>query len=55
MTELDVASSRPVCSKVDLCRYRRLGLSVEEVVEVTMKLNTLRALGINLKIEGDSQ
>lgn len=53
MTELDVASSRPVCSRAELRRYRRLGLSVEEVVEVTMKLNTLRALGINLKIEGN--
>ena len=52
MTELDLTSSKPVCTRGDLLRYRRLGLSVEEVVEVTMKLNTLRALGINLKIEG---
>ena len=32
-------------------RYRRLGLSVDEVVEVSMKLNSLKNLGFNFKIE----
>ena len=53
MTELDLSSTKPVCTRGELRRYRQLGLSVEEVVEVTMKLNTLKALGINLKIEGE--
>ena len=33
-------------------KYRRLGLTVEEVVEVAMKLNALKSLGIHLNIEG---
>lgn len=32
-------------------RYQKLGLALEEVVEVSMKLNTLKTLGINLQIE----
>ena len=40
----------------DICtswgpRYRRLGLSVDEIVEVSMKLSSLKSLGFNLKIE----
>ena len=30
-------------------------MTVEEVVEVSMKLNTLRALGIHLDIEGKGE
>ena len=54
MTELDLSapnSSRHLCSKDDLRRYRKLGLTPDEVVEVAMKLNALKALGINLRIE----
>ncbi|KAL5503631.1 hypothetical protein EMCRGX_G010609 [Ephydatia muelleri] len=55
MTELDLgtppSSSRQLCTKDDLRRYRKLGLTSEEVVEVAMKLNALKALGINLRIE----
>ena len=54
MTELDLGapnSSRHLCSRDDLRRYRKLGLTPEEVVEVAMKLNALKALGINLRIE----
>ena len=32
-------------------RYRRLGMTVDEVVEVAMKLHALKSLGFSLKIE----
>ena len=52
MTQLDLSDSKPYCTRNDLIKYRRLGLTVEEIVEVAMKLYSLRNLGINLKIEG---
>ena len=51
MTELDLSVAKPMCTKDDLKRYRKLGLTLEEIVEVAMKLNALKGLGINLKIE----
>lgn len=55
MTELDLGTpptnSRHLCTKDDLRRYRKLGLTSEEVVEVALKLNALKSLGINLRIE----
>ena len=52
MTELDLSGAEASCTREDLKRYRRLGLTLEEVVEVSMKLNALKGLGVNLKIEG---
>ena len=52
MTTLDVSEAKACCKRHELKKYRRLGLSVEEVVEVSMKLNALRSLGIHLNIEG---
>ena len=52
MTKLDLMGSKPCCARTDLVKYRRLGLSVEEIVEVAMKLSSLRNLGLNIKIEG---
>lgn len=54
MTQLDLADSKPSCTRSDLMKYRRLGLTVEEIVEVAMKLSALKTLGINLKIEGSA-
>lgn len=34
-----------------VCRYRGLGMTVDEIVEVAMKLHSLKSLGFNLKIE----
>lgn len=51
MTELDLAGAQATCTRDDLKRYRKLGLTLEEIVEVSMKLNALKGLGINLKIE----
>ena len=52
MTQLDLAESKPCCTRNDLTKYQRLGLSVEEIMEVAMKLSSLRHLGLNVKIEG---
>lgn len=52
MTQLDLMESTPCCTHSDLMKYRRLGLEVEEIVEVAMKLSSLRNLGLNIKIEG---
>jgi hypothetical protein len=51
MTELDLHGATPTCCRSDLRKYRRLGLSVDEIVEVSMKLSSLKSLGFNLKIE----
>ena len=52
MTQLDLVESKPHCTHTDLIKYHRLGLTVEEIMEVAMKLSSLRNLGLNLKIEG---
>ena len=52
MTSLDVSQAKACCKRHNLNKYRRLGMSVEEVVEVSMKLNALKALGIHLDIQG---
>ena len=52
MTELDLSGAQASCTREDLKRYRKLGLTLEEIVEVAMKLNALKGLGVNLKIEG---
>ena len=52
MTQLDLTQSVPCCSHTDLIKYHRLGLTIEEIMEVAMKLSSLRCLGLNLKIEG---
>jgi hypothetical protein len=51
-TLLDLVESQPCCARPDLMKYRNLGLEVEEIVEVAMKLSSLRNLGLNIKIEG---
>lgn len=51
-TQLDLLESKPCCARTDLIKYRSLGLEVEEIVEVAMKLSSLRSLGLNIKIEG---
>ena len=55
MTSLDMSDAKPCCKRRELQKYRRLGLSVEEVVEVSMKLNALKGLGIHLGIEGERE
>ncbi len=52
MTRIDITDSRPYCTCSDLVKYQRLGLAVEEIVEVAMKLSSLKTLGIHLRIEG---
>ena len=52
MTQLDLKDSKPSCTHTDLMKYQHLGLTVEEIVEVAMKLSSLKTLGIHLKIEG---
>lgn len=52
MTQLDLSDSKPYFSRDYLMKYYRLGLTIEEVVEVAMKLSFLQDLGINLRIEG---
>lgn len=52
MTQLDLMESKPCCTRKDLRKYKCLGLTVEEIVEVAMKVSSLRNLGISLKIEG---
>lgn len=55
MTSLDISEVKACCKRHDLKKYRRLGMSVEEVVEVSMKLNALKALGIHLSINGEGR
>lgn len=52
LTQLDLTESKPYCTRSDLVKYRHLGLTVEEIVEVAMKLSSLKNLGISLTIEG---
>ena len=55
MTSLDMSKAKACCKRHELFKYRRLGLTVEEVVEVAMKLNALKSLGIHLSIEGEKE
>lgn len=52
MTRLDLAESKPNLTHNDFIKYNRLGLSVEEIVEVDMKLSALRKLGLRVQIDG---
>jgi len=51
-TKLDLSHARPCCHRDQMLRYLDLGLSTEEVVEVSLKLAALQKLGLHLKIEG---
>ena len=52
MTKLDLSHARPCCHRDQMLRYLDMGLTTEEVVELTLKLSALGALGIQLRIEG---
>ena len=55
MTSLDLSSTKACCKRHDLQKFRRLGFTVDEVVEVAVKLNALRSMGVHLGIEGERE
>ena len=55
MTSLDLSGTKACCKRHDLQKFRRLGFNVDEVVEVAVKLNALRSMGVHLSIEGERE
>ena len=55
MTSLDLSETKACCKKHDLQKFRRLGFTVDEVVEVAIKLNALKSMGVHLSIEGERE
>ena len=51
-TKLDLSHVQPCCHRDQMLRYLDMGLTTEEVVEVSLKLAVLQKLGLHLKIEG---
>lgn len=52
MTRIDLSRAGACCHRDQMMKYLDMGLTTEEVVELSLKLAALQALGIHLKIEG---
>ena len=52
MNKLDLSHAKPCFKQESLLKYQQIGLTMEEIVEVTLKLSALEKLGIYMKIEG---
>ena len=51
MTAIDLRHAESVCTCEQVRKYERLGMRREEIAEVALKLNAIKHLGINLRID----
>lgn len=51
MTSLDLRHAESVCTREQVMKYEDLGMRREEIAEVALKLNAIKHLGINLRID----
>lgn len=51
MTAIDLKHAEALCTREQVDKYEKLGMRREEITEVIMKLNAIRHLGINLRID----
>lgn len=51
MTAIDLRHAESVCTHEQVRKYEELGMRREEIAEVALKLNAIKHLGINLRID----
>ena len=51
MTAIDLRHAESVCTQEQVEKYEQLGMRREEIAEVALKLNAIKHLGINLRID----
>lgn len=51
MTAVDLRHAEAVCTREQVMKYEQLGMRREEIAEVALKLNAIKHLGINLRID----
>ncbi len=51
MTTIDLQHAESVCTHEQVKKYEELGMRREEIAEVALKLNAIKHLGINLRID----
>lgn len=51
MTSIDLRHAEAICTREQVHKYEHLGLRREEITEVVLKLNAIKHLGINLRID----
>lgn len=51
MTAIDLQHAESVCTREQVQKYEELGMRREEIAEVALKLNAIKHLGINLRID----
>ena len=51
MTAIDLRHAEALCTREQVEKYEQLGMRREEIAEVALKLNAIKHLGINLRID----
>ena len=51
MTAVDLRHAEAICTQEQVMKYEQLGMRREEIAEVALKLNAIKHLGINLRID----
>ena len=51
MTSVDLKHADAICTREQVEKYEKLGMRREEITEVSLKLNAIKHLGINLRID----
>ena len=51
MTSVDLKHADALCTREQVEKYEKLGMRREEITEVSLKLNAIKHLGINLRID----
>jgi hypothetical protein len=51
MTSIDLKHAEAACTREQVEKYEQLGMRREEIAEVILKLNAIKHLGINLRID----
>ena len=51
MTAVDLRHAEAICTREQVMKYEQLGMRREEIAEVALKLNAIKHLGINLRID----
>ena len=51
MTAIDLRHAEALCTREQVEKYENLGMRREEIAEVALKLNAIKHLGINLRID----